>query len=175
MATIPTMDTWTASEVVTAAKMNANIRDAGNFFRNRPTCQLSATATTSATTSTYAIAVMATADVDTDAMADLANNRIVIKTAGVYRVTGCAYWAANATGVRYTALRDGSGAAGAGTLYGLASVPGGTAGTAGCISKLIRFAVNDTVRLEIWQNSGATLGLGTPANLNFIAAEWVSP
>lgn len=176
MATVPpVLDTFTAGEVVTAAKLNTNIRDAGNFFRNRPTCQISATASTTAATSAYTIAVMATTDIDTDSMADLANNRIIIKTAGVYRVTANAFWGSNATGVRYTAIRDAAGAVGTGTILALSSTPGGTSGTGALTTKLVRFAVNDTLRLELWQNSGASLATGTPQNLTFVSAEWVSP
>lgn len=175
MATVPTQDTYTVGEVVTAAKLNKNVRDMGAFHTARPMCQISATAaTTAATSGTAVIAVMATTDYDTDSMADLANNRIVIKTAGLYRITGNALWAVNATGTRYTGIRDAAGAVGTGTLHAMASAGGGATGVTGAsVSRLQRFAVNDTIRLELTQHSGASLATASPFNQTFVSAEWV--
>jgi hypothetical protein len=175
MATIPTFATFGAGEVVTDAKLNTNIKDAGNFFRVRPMCQLSATVTQSVAHNAYAIGVVNTIDVDTDGMADLANNKIIIQTPGVYRVSCGTFYASNATGTRYATVRDGAGAAGTGLFYAFEAVPGASTGGAGpSATRLVRFTAGTSLRLELYQNSGAALSTATPFYLTHFAAEWVA-
>ena len=168
MATVPTFDTFAADEVVTDVKLNKNIRDAGNYFRSPPVCVMTNTAVQSIPNNAATVATLSTVVENNDGMADLANNRIVIKTAGLYVLSGVAGFATNATGFRTASLLVGTTTVatdyrGANAWYSYASPS----------SSPVRLAVNDVVTLQVSQNSGAALNTNVTIALTRLGAIWV--
>lgn len=176
MATIPTYITWVAGTVVTAAQMNANIRDAGNFQQARPYCNVFNNAgVTCSTSGTYFLVPWDTETEDNDSMHNNAVNpsRITFNTTGVYHITNCSSWASNATGYRGQQLRLNSGGSSAGgTQLQFAFVPsiGATAWNGGPrMSWYYRAAnIGDYLELFVDQTSGGSLAtIGGAVATNF--------
>lgn len=90
MATIPSFRTWVAGEIVTAAYMNANVRDAGNFFLSWPVCEARQALAQSLANGTLTSILFDTNDIDTDGGHSTSTNtdRYVGKTAGRFQVSG---------------------------------------------------------------------------------------
>lgn len=100
MATIPSEITWVSGQVVTAAQLNSNLRDAVNFLINRPMVELRQTVAQSfATGNTTTAMTWDTEDFDNDNMHSTVTNpsRITATTAGRYHFGGGIAWSANAT------------------------------------------------------------------------------
>lgn len=95
MAAIPVYRTWVSGEVVTAAEMNANIRDAGNFQLAKPYVDVDASGNTTLGAGTAVLISFDTENEDNDSMHSTSTNpsRIIAQTAGLftmhwfYRVT----------------------------------------------------------------------------------------
>jgi hypothetical protein len=66
MATLPSFRTWTAGEIVTAAYMNSNVRDAGNFFLSWPVFEGRQAVAQSFTSGAPTALLIDTEDIDTD-------------------------------------------------------------------------------------------------------------
>ncbi|MBB5804651.1 hypothetical protein F4560_004419 [Saccharothrix ecbatanensis] len=96
------MDDWESGEKPTAEKMNANIRDVGNFHKNKPTAKVSRKLTAQTLTTNTTI-VFDQVNVDNDDMVDLgvSTTQITIRTAGYYLVVGTLIWAEPAAGLGY--------------------------------------------------------------------------
>lgn len=86
---------------------------------------------------------------------------ITVPTDGLYRVTASALFAANGTGSRQVDVTKNSTVAGTGDV--LAGNVAGSAIVNGTVyaSKVIPLAAGDVLRLFLYQNSGASLALGT--------------
>lgn len=99
---IPTFRTWVAGEVVTAAYMNSNVRDGGNFFLATPIAELRQTVAQSLGSGAPTAILLDTEDVDTDAAHSTVTNtsRYTPQTAGYCQYSGGISYAVNATGVR---------------------------------------------------------------------------
>lgn len=132
-----------------------------------PGCRVLREAKQSIPNKTYTPILFNVADrYDTDAMHDPVTNsdQIVIKTAGTYSISGFLSIEGNATGLRNVVLTRNAVAA-AFPPDGLAemAVPAmaapeaGAAGNALTISAIATFAVNDIIRMAVWQNSGGAL------------------
>ena len=103
MATLPSFRTWVAGEIVTAAYLNSNVRDAGNFFLSWPVCETRQTLAQSLTNSTATTILYDTNDIDTDSGHSTSTNtsRYTGKTAGRFQISGGIGYASNATGQRW--------------------------------------------------------------------------
>jgi PAB1-binding protein PBP1 len=90
MATLPTFRTWVAGEIVTAAYMNTNVRDAGNFFLSWPVFEGRQTVAQSIPNSTSTAVLYDTEDIDTDNGHSTSVNTSQYKpvTAGRFQVSG---------------------------------------------------------------------------------------
>lgn len=115
MATLPNPRTWSVGEVVTAALVNAELRDALNFMLQAPYCEVSHNTTQSIANNTAVEVTFNTEWYDTDSMHDTAtnNSRITSATTGIYLVTAQVAFAPNTTGTRELWLRRSDG-----TVYG---------------------------------------------------------
>lgn len=102
MAVIPSMDDWSAHEKPSAAKMNANIRDVGNFLLNdRPMAFVVGSTVSTQNLPTGTDAQFATVSLDTDNMVDLgtSSTRITFNTPGFYQVGSYFAWTEPASGL----------------------------------------------------------------------------
>lgn len=175
----------TASTGVTvpASFWNTNGRDNLNYLHSPPACLATRTAALSITTATFTnISFNGTDIYDTDTMHDPVTNntRITINTAGVYHVWGATEFAANATGLRRTALVLNAAQKLAGAYEG---TPGGAQNGILEAHAVYKFAATDFVELYVYQSSGAGLnilgtgntgsdidGIGPPC---YFGAQWV--
>lgn len=157
MANVPVQRTWTVGDLVTAAEMNANVRDAVNFLLgggsagNKPSFYGYAAAAQSVPNATQTRLTLTIAE-DTDSGWDATNTQYVVKTAGRFLVTAYLAWAANSTGVRQGVLNI------AGNEQALLTVSAGVDNTGRC--PLVwsgRLATNQVLFFAGFQNSGAAL------------------
>lgn len=158
MATVPSQRTWTAFDVVTAAMMNANVRDAVNWtFTSRPLAQMRQTVAQSLTNGSYSAITFDAEDLDRDAGHSTVTNtdRYTVQTSGWYLCGGAVGFASNATGIR-VARWTLNGTQVNGSTSSLLSSGAATF----CLPTrgvLINTAVNDIIRLEGRQDSGGAL------------------
>lgn len=155
MATIPTMHDWASGEVVTEALMDANIRDLGNFVLSVPHCKATRNTTQSIASGGAGTALSwITETEDGDGMITVTSDTFTVVTPGLYLVNAEATWAANATGSRVLQIlvngtrdREVRQAAGAAVLITQA------------VSAVVRCAASDTIKINLFQDSGANLNM----------------
>ncbi|HEY6021598.1 MAG TPA: hypothetical protein VIY48_17545 [Candidatus Paceibacterota bacterium] len=156
MATVPAEITWVSGQVVTAAQLNTNLRDAVNFLINKPTCQVRQTVSQNLTTGSAAAIAFDTEDVDNDNMHSTTTNttRLTAVTSGRYHVGG-GYCAASTTGRKEVWVRINGGDVN-GTESG---VPGGSAVATGPALRGVSIFLNAGNYTELWvfQDSGGTI------------------
>ena len=119
MATIPTFRTWVAGEIVTAAFLNSNIRDAGNFFVSWPVFEGRQTVAQSITSGVVTALLFDAEDIDTDNGHSTSTNtdRYVAQTQGRFQVSGKVSLAQSATGYRQAQIwKNGTAINGADTV-----------------------------------------------------------
>ncbi len=111
MATVPSFRTWVTGEVVTAAELNSNIRDAGNFFLSVPVFEGRQTVAQSIPNSTVTAITLDTESVDTDNGHSTSTNtsRYTPQTAGRFQISGGVTYASNSTGNREADLYQNGG------------------------------------------------------------------
>lgn len=119
IATVPVYTTWVAATIVTAAQLNGQIRDAGNFWLVRPYCNVYNNAGLATTSGTLTLVPFDTELDDTDSMHSTVTNssRIIAQTIGVYRLALSVDWPNNATGERRIMLRLNSGGSSGGGTF----------------------------------------------------------
>lgn len=104
---VPALRTWTPGEIVTAAMLNGNVRDAVGFVLAPPAAVLRSTAAQSIPNNSWTSLTMNTEDVDNDGGHSTVTNpsRYTAQTAGWWRVNGGTMtFAGNNTGTRGTRL-----------------------------------------------------------------------
>lgn len=176
MATVPSLVGFTVGERVTAAKLTGHTKTAVDFLIAPPACRLAATAVQSFGNfvGTYTTVNLPSSVFDTDTMADTANNQIVIKTAGKYRINGAVSYATNGTGGRIAGISVN--AASPPSLVSISSAPSGISAVAQ-VDGVLQLAVNDTLRLFGGQTSGGSLNSSYAGGGGFVptlSAVWIS-
>lgn len=124
-----------------------------SHIRTLPMCVLYRSGAVNHTsTGNFQQVALETEELDTEGMGDVANNQIVIVTAGRYLVIGQATLDANATGLRAVQVQNN------GVDIMRASWPGSAAGSTTChVAKHVELAVGDELTLWGYQNSGGNL------------------
>lgn len=94
MATVPNPRTWTSSELVTAAKLNADIRDSYNYFKSPPLCRLTKNAVQTISENTVTAVIWQTEVIDRDNGHSTVTNpsRYTAQTAGWYHLRTSIHW-----------------------------------------------------------------------------------
>jgi hypothetical protein len=180
MAVVPVPRTWTNGEFVTDTIMNATtgVRDALNFILAPPRCDLRQTAAQSIGNGAWTALTFTTEDADTDSMHDTVTNtdRITVQTAGWYRLTGSASWAVTGSVVRNGARWTKNGVAISGGGVMLSPLATGSGYGMAAATTDVFLAVNDIVRLEVFQTAAATRLTSVVAELQSTAAvRWIAP
>lgn len=168
--TYNTIGTFVAGNVLTAAEMN-EIGENSNNFRVPPMCRVRRAAAQSIANNTQRLINWDTEDIDTDDdMFSASDTVITIKTAGVYLVTACVGFALNTTSTRGVAIVHNPVTSGSGDSTNV------TSGTRIALSFFDRspdtashavattafeFAVNETIGIVAYQNSGGSLNTTT--------------
>ncbi|MEU1731385.1 hypothetical protein [Streptosporangium sp. NPDC020145] len=169
---VPSPRTWVVGEIVTAAKLNADIRDALNFLLSPPLWELTHSGIIAPASSTQAVMPFDTEIVDRDNGHSTSSNtsRYTSQTAGYYLVSGAVGFVSNGTGKReLTILLNGT------TETYPSSIPGLAAGFTGLTTTgRVYLAVGDYVELYVWQNSGGTLNTNTTKGGPRFGGHWIS-
>lgn len=172
MATVPTFDTFAAGEVVTAAKLNKNIKDAGAFLTTPPHCVMKATADAAIPNNAVTtVSSMTSVLLDTDTMADTVNGRIYIRTPGVYVVTLYGAFASNTTGYRGFLMYKNNTEI---LCSDYRSPVNGTATIVTLSSQPVRFAEGDFINPRVIQNSGVALNFAVSNSAGVMSVRWYS-
>lgn len=180
MATIPNPRTWTASEAVTTAKLNTDIRDGLNFFFNPPRAFLSKNADQNFGTGVEGVILWETETYDTDNGHSTVTNpgRYTAQTAGWYYLIVNVHWRANNDlGMREIVFKKNGLAAGRqnrqdewpgyGHLFNTVQIR---------TSGHMQMNVGDYVEVCIYQNSGSGSTVYNEAgNPPYFSVRWVHP
>ncbi|GIG57403.1 hypothetical protein Lfu02_17750 [Longispora fulva] len=154
---MPTLRTWTAGEVVTAAQLNANVRDTGNFLLAPPLASLKQNTAQPFASASWTAFTFDGLDFDRENGHSITtnNSRYTAKTAGWHLVIGTGYWPSNAAGGRQVGLRINGG-----NIFAKQVVP--TVGAGGfnlalTTSAITYLAVGDYIELLGYHTVGANL------------------
>jgi hypothetical protein len=172
--------TWVSGAILTAAQLNEQLRD--NLLANGPGRVKATRSAALALADSSFIAVNFDAQsFDTETMFTPTQNIITIKTAGLYQIHGHFSFDANAVGQRYVgivrnATFSGSGdtatiTAGTRLVAQTAAVTVVTQSVQSC-STLFELAVDDTLTLGVFQNSGAPIAMSGVEGASLSAA-WI--
>lgn len=158
MATVPALRTWTAGEIVTAAMLNANVRDSINYLLAPPAAALRQTSAQSLGNAAWTALTFDTEDVDNDNAHSTSTNtsRYVAQTAGWHRVNGGNVgFAANSTGRRGTRLAVNGSELNGGQCVGY--IAGANAVVQAIVGRDVFLNVGDYLEVQAFQESGANL------------------
>jgi hypothetical protein len=182
MGTIPTPPTFTAGAVLTATQLNT-LRDVANFWAAPPRVYAWASGATSLNNSTTTLIAFASEVYDIVQSGDSPmhdnttnNSRLVVRTAGKYRISVQCQFASNATGNRVVSVRlNAAGAPGGGSLL-FVQTQGAVSGTSTSVSFTAPpypLSAGDYVEMFASQSSGGVLNAGGDITTYF-AAELVA-
>lgn len=172
MATVPTTDTVSVGEKITAANYHTYTRDAVAFLIAPPRCSVYQTATTSCTNGAATTILFDTEAYDTDTMHSTSSNtgRITATTTGLYTVYGQVCMASNATGTRtLSLLKNGA------TTLANARLQSVIATNAYIDLEIdVQMTAGDYVELTMTQTSGGALATVAGAGNTWFQARWVA-
>lgn len=166
MGTIPTISTFTAGQVLTAADMN-EVKAAVDFWALTPRCMATETAGQSIPNNSDTVVSFPGEVYDVVQSGDSPmhdnttnNSRVYIRTAGKYSLIGSVSFSSDATGIRRITIRKN----GATTLVQTTSTPVSGASTTIQVGPIILDLVaGDYVELLAFQNRGSALSLNASA------------
>jgi hypothetical protein len=156
---------------LTSGKLN-RLRDVIALWQNPPAAMARASASQNITTGgAYQLVTLHTTEFDTDTIVT-STTRFTVKTAGRYLIAATATFSANGTGSRYVTVRkNAAGSPTGGTVIASgASAPSAGSSTTVSLPANLRtqLAVNDTLEVFVFQDSGATLTLNSSPGDTFM-------
>lgn len=169
---VPVQDTFAVGEILTAALMNKNVRDAVNFLENPPIFRGYQGTAQSVPNATFTDITFDSETVDSYGghSTTTNNQRYTAQVAGWYLVTGAIEWAGNGTGRRLTTVAvNGS---------EVEEIEVATTATpvhlAVLVSDLVFLNVGDYVTLRGYQSSGAALStFSSGSSTSYMDVLWV--
>ena len=175
MATVPSPRTWTVGELLTAAKLNTDLRDGLNFLLAPPrVLTQKSTSQTGLGGSTFHAVTWDNEITDTDGghSNSTNNTRYTIQTAGAWEFSCSVLWSNDSsTGGRAALFRKN----GSTVLPGITHFPGMSSGSS-CVSVTTTalLSVSDYVEVIAFHSAGSNLTLNTSADAPaFMSARWV--
>ncbi|GAC1535129.1 MAG: hypothetical protein NVS3B1_29590 [Marmoricola sp.] len=166
---VPAQRTWAAAYKVTAADMNANVRDAVNFLLNTPFAQVYQNSSQSIPNATYTAVTFDTAEFNNDgAWTSGSNTRWTCQTGGTYRVSAQISFNTNATGIREAQY----------VVNGGAVVTFNASAVSGAATQVVvpvfsqHFNAGDYIQVNAYQNSGGALTLATGPRATLLSVEY---
>jgi hypothetical protein len=172
MSTVPSLRTWVAGEVVTAAYMNGNIRDALNWLLStRPLFSAVQSVAQSLANNTWTSITFTTEILDRDNghSTSVNTSRYTGQTAGNYRVSGVAT-SVQATGQMLASIaKNGTRISGAATT---APTTGAVAGAIALAPNVFLNGTTDYVELQGFQNSGGAVNTSLTDFSSTLTVEW---
>lgn len=172
MATVPSFRTWSSGETVTAAYLNANIRDAGNYWvTNRPRAKLRATAVQSIPDNAATPVNFDTEDMDNDSGHSTVTNtsRYTAQTQGWFMCSGSVAHGASTAGTSRSADIAVNGTVVVGATNSSGPRPGGTGAMTQASATVVTFLnTGDYVELRALQNSGGALNTAVGSAVSIV-------
>jgi hypothetical protein len=166
MATVPVPRTWTVGELLTAAKLNVDVRDALSFLLAPPLAILTKNGVQSVTSGSYVALTWPTEQVDRDGghSTSTNTNRYTAQTAGYYLLNEWNEWGLTSTsGYRRIGFRIN------GVTITAQEARTSTPSMAmSHLSGLAFLSVNDYVEVMVDQNSGSALDVASNARWDII-------
>lgn len=160
MATVPVEITWTTGQIVTAAQLNSNLRDAVNFLLTPPLAVLRQTVAQSLATGTFNPITFDTEDFDRDNGHSTVSNtsRYTAQTPGWYEPEGIFAVAPNATNRRIAKwVVNGTPANAARVDIVTVTQPAGATFSMNAPTRRLFLNTNDYLELYGWQDGAASL------------------
>lgn len=169
---VPSQRTWTTGDIVTAAMMNANVRDAVNFLAQPPLfVGYQATAQAIPATAWTAINLdSSVADTYSGHSNTVNNSRYTAQVAGWYFMFGVVAYSSNATGVRFAAFYVN----GSANIQLPASSEAAVSGyqTLTACAGLVYLPLGSYVELRSYQNGANPLNTMTSTGQSSYMAAW---
>lgn len=170
---VPSQRTWSVGDIVTAAMMNANVRDAVNYLLSPPTLiARQATAQSVASSSTPSVITLDTLSKDNYSGWNASTHTYTIPYTADYLICGQTQWAPNATGNRVVAILNGGNPLIGGTAE--AFNVGGTYASSAVVSLVVPLAAGSTIQLGGWQVSGVSLNTNVSSQQSYMSIVAVS-
>lgn len=175
MATVPAPRTWTVGELLTAAKMNTDVRDGLNFLLSPPRALLHKSTNQSVTSNTFASITWNSEQYDNDAAHSDATNpsRYTAQTAGWFEFHALIqYEGTSSTGDRQAMFLKN----GAGNPIGMLVTRTNNSNSATClIMAWSLMSVGDYIEAQAWQNSGVAINVVPLFNNapSYMTARWI--
>jgi hypothetical protein len=162
MATVPAPRTWTVGELLTAAKLNTDLRDGLNFLLAPPLAILLGPGTTSITNTTTTALPWTSETIDRDGGHDNTTNntRYTCQTAGYYEMCAQVAWGSGTNKLRDTNIRTGGSTNVVSDEFDQTGVDGGNGVRP--ISRVMGTAylsVGTYAEVTVWQDDGFTISL----------------
>ena len=169
--TPPSQRTWTVSDVVTAAMMNANVRDAVNYLEQPPMFSARQTATATATGATPAWTTIGFDSIDGDPYSGWNASSVVwyVPFASWWQTTVRVAFAFNATGFRGAGIGYSATTPDANAQVLLPAVPSSGNATTLEVTDTRYVAAGGYIRALGYQNSGAALNTATQCKFDIRA------
>lgn len=172
---VPTQRTWTTGDIVTAAMMNGNVRDAVNFLANVPLFVGEQTIAQSVNSAAFTAITWDTNVIDTYSGHSTVTNpsRYTAQVAGTYRIHARDSFGASATGRRMGKIMK-NGADLLGSQVEVAVNPTASGLTTVWSEYEVACAVSDYLEFFVYQSSGGALGtsVASPAG-GFVVVQWI--
>lgn len=158
MAIVPSPRTWVVGDLVTAAMLNKDVRDADTFFARPPAASVVNSAALSIANATITYFTFNLESFDNDNIHDNVtnNSRLTCTAGGCWIIAPYANFTGNATGnQRSVFLRINGG----GVFRQLDVRPNGAGVTQVCFAALYKFSLNDYIEMGVYQDSGGALNV----------------
>lgn len=169
MATVPSFDTWLAGERPTAAKLNKNIRDAGNFLKATPFGWAYRNAALTLTDATWTEIAFDAEKADTDSMFSTSTGFTIV-TPGWYSFRGGSRFPNNSAGYRGCRIRVNN--IDADVVY---SPPATSFSCTIRADADVYCNAGDTVTFGVYSNGAGSLSLlVAQPHYTFLRARWMS-
>lgn len=175
MATVPAPRTWTVGELLTAAKMNTDLRDGLTFLLSPPRGLLHKSTNQSVPNNAYTSITWNSEQYDNDgAHSDITNpGRYTAQTAGWFEFHALIQFdAISATGERIAQFLKN----GAGSPFGMMEIRPSSVNAATClIMGWSLMSVGDFVEAQAYQSSGGALNVLPTFNSapSYLIARWI--
>lgn len=176
MATLPNPRTWTVAELLTASKLNLDLRDGLNFLLSPPLALLRKTTSQATSSGIHTPVTFDAEDLDRDGGHSNVTNpsRYTSQTAGYYQLSGNVSFAANGTGWRDIMFQKNGTSTTRQSRNGTPAIPSGTAESALNLSGTMFLAVGDYVEIMAYQTSAGTLNVIASNADSRMEARWAS-
>lgn len=188
MPAVPSLRTWSAGELATAAMLNANLRDPDLFCATMPHCLVTNTANVSIPNTTWTAVTWNTEVVDSENMHSVLSNTSIINIvrSGLYDVRGCGHFASDVDGSRGVKIEKIAAGSGVRTIVvesGAASSWSAPEGGSDAMATVVHagdpgvfLGAGDQLEMSVIHSAGASLNLlgAYPDMYSWLSVRWVA-